>query len=110
MSQRSQRRREIERLFALRDREGMSLRELAEHSGIPLGTLSWWSHQLRQEVEAKPGFAAVEVVDPDVDAVDDHSTDAEVVVHHPTGLVVEMRGALAEQVVDQVMQRLSSWS
>lgn len=110
MSKRSQRRREIERLFALRDREGLSLRELAEHSGIPCGTLSWWSHQLRQEADTKPGFAAVEVVDPHVDAVDDRAMDAEVVVHHPTGLVVEMRGALAGQVADHVMRRLSAWS
>jgi len=110
MSKRTQRRREIERLFALRDREGLSLRELAEHSGIPYGTLSWWSHQLRQEARSEPAFAAVEVVDVDDDQVCDRPTDAELIVRHPTGLVVELRGALAEYVADQVMSRLSSWS
>lgn len=44
-------------LFARRERDGLSLRELSEKSGIPLGTLSWWSWQLRQQ-PAKPVRAA----------------------------------------------------
>jgi transcriptional regulator with XRE-family HTH domain len=110
MSKRSQRRREIERLFALRDREGLSLRELAEHSGIPCGTLSWWSHQLRQETRSEPAFATVEVVDLDADAVGDGATDAELVVRYPSGVVVELRGVLANRIADDVVSRLSSWS
>ena len=35
-------------LLARRDRDGLSLRELSEESGIPFGTLSWWSWRLRQ--------------------------------------------------------------
>ena len=110
MSKRSQRRREIERLFALRDREGLSLRELAEHSGIPFGTLSWWSHQLRQETRSEPAFATVEVVDVEHDPVGGREGDAELIVHHPSGVVLELRGALAGRVVERVMSRLSSWS
>ena len=110
MSKRSHRRREIERLFALREREGLSLRELSEHSGIPFGTLSWWSHQLRQDTEATPGFVAVDVVDLADDAIADDTLGAEVVVRHPSGMVLELRGALARQVVTQAMSGLSSWS
>lgn len=35
-------------LLARRERDGLSLRQLSEDSGIPFGTLSWWSWRLRQ--------------------------------------------------------------
>ena len=44
------RRAEVEAWFKARQREGWSLRELAERSGMRLGTLSWWSHELRKSV------------------------------------------------------------
>lgn len=38
-----ERRREMERWLALGEREGLTFRELAERSGIPVGTLAWWA-------------------------------------------------------------------
>jgi hypothetical protein len=35
-------------LLARREREGVSLRRLAADTGIPIGTLSWWSWRLRK--------------------------------------------------------------
>ena len=39
----------MERLLSERDSKGLSLRALSDRSGIPVGTLSWWSHKLRDE-------------------------------------------------------------
>lgn len=44
-----QRRNEMAALLARRERDGLSLRALSEETGIPFGTLSWWSWRLRQE-------------------------------------------------------------
>jgi len=50
MSNDSPRCREVKRLFALRNVEGLTYRQLSEYSGIPAGTLNWWAHRLRHEV------------------------------------------------------------
>lgn len=46
---RAERRERIERLFAERDREGLTLAELSRRSGIPQGTLAGWATRLRRE-------------------------------------------------------------
>jgi len=75
-------------LLARRERDGLSLRQLSEESGIPFGTLSWWSWRLRQlSVQDERGSAAfVEVV------ASGASNDSEVVVRLDNGLAVEVRG------------------
>jgi hypothetical protein len=58
----------IERLLASRDAAGTTLARLAGESGIPLGTLAYWSWRRRQrgasssfaEVIVRPGPAAAE--------------------------------------------------
>jgi hypothetical protein len=40
-------------LLARRERDGLSLRALSEETGIPFGTLSWWSWRLRQGTDAR---------------------------------------------------------
>lgn len=57
-------RKQMAALLARRERDGLSLRGLAERSGIPIGTLAWWSWRLRQrdggrEVEGSHGFVEV---------------------------------------------------
>ena len=44
-----ERRREIERWLAQREREGLTFRELARRSGICAGTLGHWAWRLRRE-------------------------------------------------------------
>ena len=43
------RRREVQRWLALRDREGLTYRNLSARSGIPANTLAHWAWRLRRE-------------------------------------------------------------
>lgn len=56
-------RKQMAALLARRERDGLSLRELAAKTGIAAGTLSWWSWRLRQDSQEKPedrgGFVEV---------------------------------------------------
>ena len=53
---RSERRREITRALALRRRRGWTFVRLGEETGIPSGTLAWWSRRLRLEaLESESG-------------------------------------------------------
>ena len=49
-------------LLARRESDGLSLRALSEESGIPFGTLSWWSWRLRQLTAQDESGGFVEVV------------------------------------------------
>jgi transcriptional regulator with XRE-family HTH domain len=64
-----ERREQMRRLLARRDRDGLTFAELGRRTGIPAGTLAWWSSRLRREVQVAPtGF--VELV-ADAGAPDD---------------------------------------
>lgn len=108
MSKRSDRRREIERLLALRDSDGLSLRSLSVRSGVPAGTLSWWAHRLRRETQ--PGFAEVDVSGVEQAPLSESCEVAEIIVRHPCGMAVELRGASADRVVAHVLARIDGWS
>lgn len=56
------RRKEMAALLARRERDGLSLRELSEETGIPFGTLSWWSWRLRHSDDRGGECGFVEVV------------------------------------------------
>lgn len=43
------RRREVQRWLALRDREGLTYRDLSARSGLPANTLAHWAWRLRRE-------------------------------------------------------------
>lgn len=43
------RREEMRRLLARRQREGLTFAELSRQTRIPVGTLAWWSSRLRSE-------------------------------------------------------------
>lgn len=56
------RREEIARLLAQRERRGLTYRELSERSGVAAQTLSWWAWKLRREAtESPPAFVEVEL-------------------------------------------------
>jgi transcriptional regulator with XRE-family HTH domain len=51
------RREQMRRLLTRREREGLTYVELGRRTGIPAGTLAWWSSRLRREVQLEPaGF------------------------------------------------------
>ena len=108
MSKREDRRREMRHLLSLRGTEGLSLRALSERTGIPIGTLSWWSHHLRQAAPI-PRFTEVRVVDAEA-SQPALGPDATVVLRHENGGAIELRGAAAQRVVDQVLAQLDRWS
>lgn len=59
------RREDLVRLFEERDEEKLTLRELSDRSGVPMGTLGYWSTKLRREKEeAAPALVPVEFVEP----------------------------------------------
>ncbi len=49
------RRKAMSALLARRERDGLSLRRLSNETGIPIGTLSWWSWRLRRGDDAERG-------------------------------------------------------
>lgn len=51
---RARRRAWIQRLLRQRERQGLTLAELALQSGVPAGTLASWSARLRREAESTP--------------------------------------------------------
>lgn len=108
MLKREDRRREMRHLLSLRESEGLSLRALSQRTGIPIGTLSWWSHHLRQ-AEPMPRFAEVRVVDAE-EPQPALGSGATVVLRHETGMTIELRGAAAHRIVDQVLACLDRWS
>ena len=65
----------MERLLALREREGLTYREAARRGGVSAGSLAWWSWRLRQphQVSAprrRAAFVEVEVVEDGVKVED----------------------------------------
>ena len=51
----------MRRWLALRERRGLTYRELSERTGVSQGTLGYWAWKLRQEdreaaAEEQPGF------------------------------------------------------
>lgn len=114
MGKQTDRRREMERLLARREREGLSLRALARETGIPFGTLSWWSHRLR--AESTPGFCEVQVVEDVSGARSSRERDGAsqarsgaVRLELPGGVLAELEGEFAEQVTDVLVEGLRRW-
>ena len=60
------RREEMSRLLARREREELTYAELSERCGIPAATLWWWNAKLRRE--SGPGFTELAVVDEEAPA------------------------------------------
>ena len=104
-----QRRREIKRLFALRETQGLTFGELSDHSGIPVGTLRWWSHRLRCEESDDDAFVDLGVLEVG-ESLGSSNSPPEARLLHPSGLVIELRGEFADQVVTSVLQDVLQWS
>jgi hypothetical protein len=93
-------------LFARRERRGLSLRQLSEETGIPVGTLSWWSWRLRDDssVDRRAGSDFVEVVPEPGVAV----PRGAVVVELRNGIRLEVEGDLDVDVLRRLVGALQS--
>lgn len=79
---------ELRRLIRRREREGLSYARLARETGIPVGTLAWWSHRVRREESGSsersaPSSDFVEVIPTGVGR-----ESAEIEVRLPGGVAV----------------------
>ncbi len=64
-----QNREEMEALLAMRESEGLTYRELAEQSGVPIFTLNYWAMKFRKESQvdaAEPELLRVELLEQDM--------------------------------------------
>jgi hypothetical protein len=91
-------------LLAQRERDGLSLRRLSEETGIPFGTLSWWSWRLRQLTGTEQGCdrGFVEVV------AEDQRVDGGVVVRLESGLEVTVRAGTDASWLREIVAALRS--
>jgi hypothetical protein len=93
-------------LLSRREQDGLSLRRLAEESGIPVGTLAWWSWRLRQDCE---GGSGVEAGGGFVELVEQcPHPSAAVVVVMPSGVRVEVAAGFDVELLRSVVQALQT--
>lgn len=55
------RRRQVEKWLALREREGLTYQELSDRSGIPASTLAGWAWRRKRRKLQQPGVGFVEL-------------------------------------------------
>ena len=96
MASQPDRRAEITRLLATRESQGLTFKALAERSGIPLGTLSYWSHKLRREArrEERPQ-SFIELQPAPAVEEDPETSHAAVRIEHSSGLTIDFTGDAA---------------
>lgn len=80
------RRTEIGRWLAVREREGLTFRELARRSGICAGTLGHWAWRLRRERKRAGSFVEL-VTSPQ--ALDGASSRVEIVLRGERRVIVD---------------------
>ena len=90
----------------MREAEGLTLRELSERSGIPVGTLASWtrSRRLGRHEDQRPGFIEARSSTIDLTLSPDA---ASVVLRLASGGAVELRGQLAESVAKKVLEHIA---
>jgi len=63
MKKRTKRQKEMEKWLGIREKEGISFRELSARSGFPIGTLSSLSRKIRLEQDPQVGFCELKVAE-----------------------------------------------
>jgi hypothetical protein len=111
MARPNERRAAIERWLRLREKQGLTLREISTRSGIPEGTLSWWAHRLRH---AQTGVDFVEVrvageasdIGPPAAMTDAHAAAR---VRLPSGITITLRGGAAQRLTETLLASVARW-
>ena len=104
---------DIERALARREVQGLTFVELGRQTGIPSGTLAYWSHKLRRQARELEGGGFVQLIgtgrSSSSDEVVDARPPASVRIEHPSGTVIEFFGDAAQAVTDHLVEALPSW-
>ena len=111
MARTNERRAAIERWLRLREKQGLTLRELSTRSGIPEGTLSWWAHRLRQ-AKSEGDVVEVRVASGDSDIGSRAAmTDAHAaaLVRLPSGITITLRGGAAQRLTETLLASVARW-
>jgi hypothetical protein len=96
--------REISRLLAMRDREGLTYAELAARTGLAPTTLSWWAWRLRSEEPATCSFVEIEITEPESQT----HADSGVSVRISDGVELRIDRAFDADTLRRVVTTLSS--
>jgi hypothetical protein len=97
------RRKEMSALLARRERDGLSLRRLSNETGIPIGTLSWWSWRLRRGDDAGQGAGRfVELVP------EGSSSSASVILRVGNGVEIEAQSGIDATWLSDLVSALRS--
>lgn len=75
-------------LLAEREREGLTFEELSRRSGVPAGTLGWWSAKLRRQRASRSHVEFIELKVSDVVPVP--SAKVEIVTRSERRIVVDL--------------------
>ena len=94
------RRKEMARLLAQRERQGLTYRELSERSGIPAHTLSWWAWKLRQDPVPRPSFVELEL--------EEATPTPAIEVETPGGHVLRLREDFDPALLRRVLEVLAT--
>jgi transcriptional regulator with XRE-family HTH domain len=99
----------MERWLRVREREGLSFAEVAQRSGIPVGTLANWAGRLRRSATdvATEGFVEL-VAAGDSSGAETAGIDV-VTLRSASGARIELRGRFAEQMVARLLEQMGSW-
>jgi len=102
MKKRTKRQKEMEKWLGIREREGISFRELSVRSGIPIGTLSSLSRKIRLEGNSNPGFRELKVVEAPKFAA------SSVTVRFPAGHELVVDGQIDPESLERLTRALLS--
>jgi len=84
------RRRQIQQWLAIRERDGLTYRELSRRVGVPANTLAHWAWRLRRDAADRPsgGSKFIELIDPSAPH-DTPSSRVEIVTRSDRRVIVD---------------------
>jgi len=95
--------REISKLLAIRDREGLTYDELSARTGLAATTLQWWAWRLRSEERDSNAFVEVELGEAEVAA----DEDSGVMVRIDAGLEIRLSRSFDTETLRRVVTTLA---